>query len=339
MSAACSLLAGPPQIYNLAHVSQRLSGETVAWVDVQCACQVTAVTAGRLHRSRILAPPQSDAARTLASREASRWRYRSLPSRKARTTHMKRSAAGSVAARPRPRRHGRDPARRAGRARLPVQPLGPGDRPGQSLRERHGRGRARRAVPRGHERNDQRHPLLQVGRQRRRARGQPLDEHGRAARHRDLRGRDRFGLAAGAARRARRRRGEHAVRRLVPHAGRTLLVRRRVLRAPIARTGRSSRPRAPPPAATASLPTAPASAFPGNSFNATNYWVDVVFEDGAPDPNPPTVVSTTPAAGATGVGVTRRRARRLLEGDGRRQHRRHHVRAARRGRQRSCPPP
>ena len=46
------------------------------------------------------------------------------------------------------------------------------------------------------------------------------------------------------------------------------------------------------------------STFPGNSFNATNYWVDVVFEDGAPDPNPPSVVSTTPAAGAAGVGVT-----------------------------------
>jgi len=47
-----------------------------------------------------------------------------------------------------------------------------------------------------------------------------------------------------------------------------------------------------------------ASAFPSNSFNATNYWVDVVFEDGAPDPNPPSVLSTTPAAGATNVGVT-----------------------------------
>lgn len=45
------------------------------------------------------------------------------------------------------------------------------------------------------------------------------------------------------------------------------------------------------------------SAFPGNTFNATNYWVDVVFEDGPPDPSPPTVVSTTPPAGATGVGV------------------------------------
>ena len=43
--------------------------------------------------------------------------------------------------------------------------------------------------------------------------------------------------------------------------------------------------------------------FPANSFNATNYWVDVVFEDGGPNPNPPTVTSTVPTAGATGVAV------------------------------------
>jgi hypothetical protein len=46
------------------------------------------------------------------------------------------------------------------------------------------------------------------------------------------------------------------------------------------------------------------SVFPGNSFNATNYWVDVVFDAGAPDPNPPIVTSTTPAAGATDAGVS-----------------------------------
>jgi hypothetical protein len=43
--------------------------------------------------------------------------------------------------------------------------------------------------------------------------------------------------------------------------------------------------------------------FPDNSFNATNYWVDVVFADGPPDTSPPTVVSTVPAAGATGVAT------------------------------------
>jgi Domain of unknown function (DUF4082)/Bacterial Ig-like domain/Calx-beta domain len=45
-----------------------------------------------------------------------------------------------------------------------------------------------------------------------------------------------------------------------------------------------------------------ASAFPTDSFNATNYWVDVVFDtSSAPDTTPPVVTAHTPAAGATGV--------------------------------------
>ena len=45
--------------------------------------------------------------------------------------------------------------------------------------------------------------------------------------------------------------------------------------------------------------------FPGNSFNATNYWVDVVFDDAGPaDTTPPTVTSTVPANGATEVPAT-----------------------------------
>jgi len=50
------------------------------------------------------------------------------------------------------------------------------------------------------------------------------------------------------------------------------------------------------------------SAFPNQTFNGTNYWVDVVFNPSAADTTPPTVVSVTPANGATGVptntGVT-----------------------------------
>jgi len=48
-----------------------------------------------------------------------------------------------------------------------------------------------------------------------------------------------------------------------------------------------------------------ASAFPNQSFQAGNYWVDVVYAVTlAPDTTPPTVVSTTPASGATGVSVS-----------------------------------
>ncbi len=45
--------------------------------------------------------------------------------------------------------------------------------------------------------------------------------------------------------------------------------------------------------------------FPVNSFNATNYWVDVLFTSNTgPDTTPPTVTQTSPAAGATGVNPT-----------------------------------
>jgi hypothetical protein len=40
--------------------------------------------------------------------------------------------------------------------------------------------------------------------------------------------------------------------------------------------------------------------FPTSTFNASNYWVDVVFETG-PDETPPTVTATSPGAGASGV--------------------------------------
>ena len=46
-----------------------------------------------------------------------------------------------------------------------------------------------------------------------------------------------------------------------------------------------------------------ASAFPTQTFNAPNYWVDAVYDNGAPDTTPPTVTSVTPANGATAVGV------------------------------------
>ncbi|MCW5920770.1 MAG: DUF4082 domain-containing protein [Saprospiraceae bacterium] len=45
-------------------------------------------------------------------------------------------------------------------------------------------------------------------------------------------------------------------------------------------------------------------AFPTQTFNASNYWVDVVFETNVgPDETPPTVSSTVPGAGASGVNI------------------------------------
>ena len=47
------------------------------------------------------------------------------------------------------------------------------------------------------------------------------------------------------------------------------------------------------------------SGFPGDSFGNTNYWVDVVFgTTPPPDVKAPTVVSSTPVGGSTGVSIT-----------------------------------
>ena len=44
--------------------------------------------------------------------------------------------------------------------------------------------------------------------------------------------------------------------------------------------------------------------FPINDFNATNYWVDVVFNYSGPDTTPPQITAVTPTADATGVDVS-----------------------------------
>lgn len=47
------------------------------------------------------------------------------------------------------------------------------------------------------------------------------------------------------------------------------------------------------------------SAFPNETYNSTNYWVDVKFERSLPaDTRPPTVSAVTPAGGATDVATT-----------------------------------
>ena len=46
-----------------------------------------------------------------------------------------------------------------------------------------------------------------------------------------------------------------------------------------------------------------AGGFPTNTFQATNYWVDVVFTTSTGGTTPPTVTATTPLNGATGVNV------------------------------------
>ena len=47
-----------------------------------------------------------------------------------------------------------------------------------------------------------------------------------------------------------------------------------------------------------------AGGFPTNTFNATNYFVDVVFDTTLIDTSPPTVINRVPASGATAVPAT-----------------------------------
>ncbi|MDQ1380585.1 MAG: large repetitive protein, partial [Actinomycetota bacterium] len=47
----------------------------------------------------------------------------------------------------------------------------------------------------------------------------------------------------------------------------------------------------------------PTDAFPTDSFNASNYWADVIMSDG-PDTTPPVITSRSPAANVTGVSAT-----------------------------------
>jgi methionine-rich copper-binding protein CopC len=47
-----------------------------------------------------------------------------------------------------------------------------------------------------------------------------------------------------------------------------------------------------------------ASAFPTDTFQASNYWVDVVMNQSANDTTPPTVVGRSPAPNATGVAIS-----------------------------------
>ena len=56
--------------------------------------------------------------------------------------------------------------------------------------------------------------------------------------------------------------------------------------------------------ATARATATSASSFPNATYQSTNYWVDVVFNTVGPaDTTPPTVTSTMPANGATGVAM------------------------------------
>ncbi len=89
---------------------------------------------------------------------------------------------------------------------------------------------------------------------------------------------------------------EHHLRRLLPRAQRQLRLQQTAT-SPVGRRQRARCTRSPTASTgpTASTSTAPRGAFPTDTFQASNYWVDVVFDDDVgPDTTPPTVSCAAP---------------------------------------------
>ena len=163
--------------------------------------------------------------------------------------------------------------------------------------------RAGREVRVGRARLRHRHPVLQGDRQHRHPRRPPLDQHRHPAGHGHLHRRDGHRLAAGDLRQPRGHRRQHRLRRLLLRPQWRLRRRQRLLRQ--FRGDQRPAHRAcptPRPVATAST-LRYGGGFPTSSYNATNYWVDVVFNPGTVNTPPPTVTAETPAPGATGVST------------------------------------
>ena len=142
-------------------------------------------------------------------------------------------------------------------------------------------------------------------------RRQPLEQHRHAARARHLHRRKRERLAAGQLR--------HPGRGQPPAAPTSPPT------TPPTATTRSTSTTSPAPTATGPCSAladsqgsngvyryAAAPSFPDQTWQASNYWVDIVFTTNAPlDTTPPTVTDVTPAAAATGVRRQHHRHRHL----------------------------
>ncbi len=152
-----------------------------------------------------------------------------------------------------------------------------------------------------------RSPLLQDHRQHRHPHRAPLDRGGNPAGPGHLHRRDRHRLAAGQLRHAGGDRRQHHLHRLLSRPERPLFLALQLLCA-----GRCRQPAAACLANGVDGPNgvykygAPGSLFSGggpNTFNSEAYLVDVVFNSSG-DTTPPTIISRTPANGASAVPST-----------------------------------
>ena len=190
------------------------------------------------------------------------------------------------------------------RARAPARASGGHGHAVDVERLRRSADRARREVPRLHDRQHHEDPVLQGEPGRKRPHGELVERVGNAPRFGLVFERDGFGLAGSRAFLARGDLGEHDLRCFVPRESRVLRRHDLVLhrgghewaaarRSPTGPTGRTG--------CTSTVP----SASRRRASSKSNYWVDVVFvaSGSVPDTTPPTVTATSPASGATGVLV------------------------------------
>ena len=217
-----------------------------------------------------------------------------------------RQHSGAAAAADDHRRERRRPPARArsGRAPPPRTGTDPDTRPG----------RGRREVPRQHQRLHHRHPLLQARRDHRHPRRLPVVQHRHPPRP----------TSPSPTRRASGWQQASFATPVAVTAG-TTYVASYFTPSPLRRQLATTSPPRPPPAAR-SPPcqdgtdggngvyryTSTAGAFPNQTCQRENYWVDVVFTD--TDTTKPTVTARTPAPGATGVAVGTRRDRDVQRG-------------------------
>ena len=141
-----------------------------------------------------------------------------------------------------------------------------------------------------------RHPVLQGAREHRHPVGSLWTTAGTKLASANFSGETGIGMAAGEIRHPGRDHGRHGLRRLVLRPQRALLGRRPALRRR-RRQLAAARDRRMGPAAERRLPLRRHRGFPTNTFQAGNYWVDVVFSPSAAARSRPVTNVTATAGG------------------------------------------
>ena len=176
----------------------------------------------------------------------------------------------------------RDRPASAHRARSPRRTRSSTSRPPRRSTRRHQLGRARRAVQLGSSRAHHRHPLLQGHSQHRHPHRQPVERSGTLLASATFTDETTSGWQTGQLLQSRGDHRRHHLRRRLPAPKGHYSVPPRPSPARVNNAPLTALPT--PPARTACSPTAPPRTFPTSTFNAANYWVDVLFTRAARPP-------------------------------------------------------